>query len=83
MTTARAQAMDILAELPEVYIVRVLDFMKKLNNAPVEKFTVHHKKTDAANIKKALNAISGALPQTDMTLEDFRNERLNKYANFA
>lgn len=41
------------------------------------------KRKNSAEIENAINSLIGVLPETDMTLEDYKAERLAKYENLA
>lgn len=42
-----------------------------------------HERENSKEIEAAIEAIAGTLPTTDMTLSDFREERLGKYADIV
>ena len=90
MNALRSQAMDIIAGLPEPYIAYTLDILKNvkqmsaihISTAKAGTMPVRlHKRSNSARIRSAIDAIAGALPPTDSTLEDFRAERLKRYAD--
>ncbi len=92
MTALRSQAMDIIAELPEehiAYVLGILENVKRIsctkeNTKKLPHFPLHlTKKENSDEIKQAIDALSGALPDTGMSLEEYRAERLAKYENFA
>ena len=51
---------------------------------PLHNFPLHlTKRENYDEIEQALNAISGAVPDTGMSLEEYRAERLAKYETIA
>ena len=89
MNALRSQAIDIIVGLPEPYMAYALDILKNVKqmsaiHLPAEKVDAVpvrlHKRDDSARIQAAIDSLAGALPPTDMTLADFREERLGKYA---
>ena len=92
MTALRNQAMDIISELPEEHIAYVLAILENIQriSRPREiphasaQFPLHlTKRENYDEIEQALNAISGAVPDTGMSLEEYRAERLAKYETIA
>ena len=84
----RTEAINIIAEMPEIYIFKALELLEKFKQEYEGKSKPHQKvirkeKANAAQIQAAIEAISGALPSTDITLEDLRAERLRKYESLA
>lgn len=91
MDAMRNQAIHIISELPEPYIVYVLEILKnvrqmsdlgivaKTNGVPMRL----HEKENSKEIQAAIENMTGALPRTEMALDDFRGERLKKYADIA
>ena len=92
MDALRSQAIDIIEGLPESYIAYTLDILKNVQrmsaistaSGKASRAPLHlHQRKDSAQIRENIDALSGALPCTDMTLADLREERLKKYANLA
>ena len=92
MNALRSQAIDIIVELPESYIAYTLDILKNVKqmsvlNASNEKTGIIpfslHKRKNSSKIQATIDALAGALPDTNMKLADFREERLKKYANLG
>ena len=92
MNALRSQAIDIIVGLPESYIEYTLDILKNVKqmsalSATSEKTSIMplrlHKRKNSAKIQETIDALLGALPDTDMKLADFREERLKKYANLG
>lgn len=70
-----ADSLMTVMKLPEKFRNRKLEVII----LPVEdREGVSKKKTD---IEQALQSLAGAIPYTDMTLEELREERLRKYEN--
>ena len=91
MDAERNQAMNIIAELPEPYIVYALEILKNVRQmsslgmaAKKDGFPTRlHERKNSKEIQEAIEVVAGALPNTDMMLADFREERLGKYADIA
>ena len=89
---ARSQAIDIVAGLPEAYIASTLEILKNVKQiSAMNAFEtsaeivpgLFYKRSASEKIRASVEALAGALPLTDMTLEDFRAERLAKYADIG
>ena len=89
MDAMRSQAIHIISELPEPYIVYALEILKNvkqmsgLGMAEDGMPARLHERANSREILAAVNALAGALPDDGMTLEEFRGERLGKYADIA
>ena len=92
MTALRNRAIDIISELPEEHIAYVLAILENVKRISCDREIPHTsakaplhltKRKNYDEIEQALNAISGALPDTGMSLEDYRAERLAKYEYFG
>ena len=89
MDAMRDQAIHIITELPEPYIVYALEILKNVRQMSAlgraaSGFPAQvHERANSKEIQEAIEAITGALPSTEMTLADFRKERLEKYADIA
>ncbi len=68
-----ADSLMSIMKLPEKFRNRKLEVII----LPAEESEKVSKKT--ADIEQALQSLAGAIPYTDMTLEELREERLRKY----
>ncbi len=94
MNALRSQAIDIIVGLPDSYIGYALDILKNVeqmsalqDSKPRESILPErerlHKRADSMRRQETIDSLTGVLPPTDMTLEDFREERLKKYADIG
>ena len=91
MNEMRTKAIHIINELPEPYIVYALEILRNVRqmsglgtSAKKNGFPTHlHERENSKEIEAAVDALTGALPDTGMTLDNLRAERLKKYADIA
>lgn len=70
-----ADSLMTVMKLPETFRNRKLEVIVLPTEEPAET-----RKT-AVDIEKAIEALIGAIPYTDMSLSELREERLQKYEN--
>lgn len=78
MTQLRKDVMELVDQIPEdklIFVIQIIQGMKGLYEGSGN--SKENKKSE--DVESIVQSLIGALPSTDMSLEDFREERLRKY----
>ncbi|MGN1193487.1 MAG: UDP-N-acetylenolpyruvoylglucosamine reductase [Dorea sp.] len=78
MTQLRKDVMELVDQIPEdklIFVIQIIQGMKGLYEGSGN--SKENKKSE--DVESIVQSLVGAIPSTDMTLEDFREERLRKY----
>ena len=78
MTQLRKDVMELVDQIPEdklMFVSQIIQGMKGLYEGSGN--SKENKKSE--DVESIVQSLIGALPSTDMSLEDFREERLRKY----
>ena len=78
MTQLRKDVMELVEQIPEeklIFVIQIIQGMKGLYEGSVN--SIENKKSE--DVESIVQSLVGAIPYTDMSLEDFREERLRKY----
>lgn len=78
MTQLRKDVMELVDQIPEdklIFVIQIIQGMKGLYEGSGN--SKENKKSE--DVESIVQSLVGAIPSTDMTLEDFREERLKKY----
>ncbi|MDY2628039.1 MAG: UDP-N-acetylenolpyruvoylglucosamine reductase [Lachnospiraceae bacterium] len=78
MTQLRKDVMELVDQIPEdklIFVIQIMQGMKGLYEGSGN--SKENKKSE--DVESIVQSLVGAIPSIDMTLEDFREERLRKY----
>lgn len=78
MTQLRKDVMELVDQIPEdklIFVIQIIQGMKGLYEGSGN--SKENKKSE--DVESIVQSLIGALPSTDISLEDFREERLRKY----
>lgn len=78
MTQLRKDVMELVDQIPEdklIFVIQIIQGMKGLYEGSGN--SKENKKSE--DVESIVQSLVGAIPSTDRTLEDFREERLRKY----
>ncbi|MGN1184837.1 MAG: UDP-N-acetylenolpyruvoylglucosamine reductase [Oliverpabstia sp.] len=78
MTQLRKDVMELVDQIPEdklIFVIQIIQGMKGLYEGSAN--SKKNKKSE--DVESIVQSLVGVIPSTDMSLEDFRDERLRKY----
>ncbi|MCI6996882.1 MAG: UDP-N-acetylenolpyruvoylglucosamine reductase [Eubacterium sp.] len=78
MTQLRKDVMELVDQIPEdklIFVIQIIQGMKGLYEGSAN--SKKNKKSE--DVESIVQSLVGVIPSIDMSLEDFREERLRKY----
>lgn len=73
----------LLESLDEEDYRRAVSYIKFLKDSKKKEKIINEKGFDKTDIDEIISSLTGIIPDTGKTLEEYRNERLKKYENIS